>query len=153
MPVYTLRRTQLVPTSLDTLWDFISSPRNLQTITPDYMGFDIKTPDLPEKMYAGMIIQYTVRPILHIPMTWVTEITQVQPGAFFIDEQRVGPYKLWHHQHHLRPTDEGIEMLDIVTYQPPMGILGAFANALFIRRQLESIFEYRFKKIEELFPR
>lgn len=115
------------------------------------MGFKVITPNLPEKMYPGMMIQYKVSPLLGIPLTWVTEISQVREFEFFVDEQRVGPYALWHHQHHLAEINGGVLMTDIVTYKPPFGILGDLANALLIKKQLRAIFEYRRTKLEELF--
>jgi ligand-binding SRPBCC domain-containing protein len=151
MAVYTFEQTQILPASLKEVWDFISSPRNLKTITPDYMGFDILTKNLEEKMYPGMIISYHVSPVGGIKVKWVTEITHVVENQFFVDEQRVGPYALWHHQHLLKETDEGIFMKDIVTYSPPFGILGKLANGLMIRTKLEEIFAYRTTKLEEIF--
>ena len=115
------------------------------------MGFDITSGELPAKMYPGMIISYKVSPLLGIKMTWVTEITHVQEGAYFVDEQRVGPYALWHHEHFIEPIKGGVLMRDIVSYQPPMGFLGALANKLFIRRQLKGIFEYRYQAVEKMF--
>ena len=151
MPIYQLRKEQLIPTDLETVWDFISSPVNLKKITPQYMGFDITSERLPQKMYPGMMISYKVRPILNFPLTWVTEITHVDHLRFFVDEQRVGPYKIWHHEHHLEEIDGGVKMTDIVTYQPPFGIIGAVANSLVIEKQLQEIFNYRYQVVEELF--
>lgn len=151
MAVYTFEQAQLLPASLDEVWNFISSPANLKTITPDYMGFDITSKNLPEKMHPGMIISYKVSPVGGIKMTWVTEITQVVDKKFFVDEQRVGPYALWHHQHHLEETDQGILMRDVVTYSPPFGFLGRIANSMMIRGKLKEIFEYRTKVLEDLF--
>jgi ligand-binding SRPBCC domain-containing protein len=151
MAFYQLHTTQEIPATLDQVWDFISSPRNLKEITPPHMGFDITSTGLPEKMYPGMIISYKVSPLLGIKMTWVTEITQVREREFFIDEQRIGPYALWHHQHHIKPIEGGVLMSDIVTYKPPFGFLGAIANTLFIRKQLKGIFEFREKAMEEKF--
>lgn len=151
MPFYQLRTEQTIPASIDEVWDFISSPKNLKTITPDYMGFDITTPDLPEKMYPGMIISYIVTPVLGIKTTWVTEITHVKDKEYFVDEQRIGPYTMWHHEHKIQPVDGGVLMNDIITYQPPFGILGAIANSLFIKRQLKSIFDYREQAIIKMF--
>ncbi len=136
---------------MDQVWDFISSPANLKKITPAYMGFDITSGGLPERMYPGMMIAYKVRPLLGIKMTWVTEITHIKEGAYFVDEQRVGPYALWHHEHFIEPIEGGVLMRDIVSYRPPMGFLGAIANALLIRRQLKGIFSYRHKAVEEMF--
>jgi ligand-binding SRPBCC domain-containing protein len=151
MPYYQLKETQKIPASIETVWDFISSPANLKEITPDHMGFHIMTEDLPEKMYPGMIIGYKVSPILGIKMTWVTEITHVDPLRYFVDEQRIGPYKMWHHQHMITPIEGGTVMNDIVTYQPPLGFLGAIANSLTIKKQLRQIFDYRIKAVEQRF--
>jgi ligand-binding SRPBCC domain-containing protein len=151
MGVYQFKREQFFKRKKEELWDFICDPKNLQKITPDDMGFDITSKDLPEDMYAGMIISYKVSPLLGIKTTWVTEITQVRDGEYFIDEQRVGPYTMWHHQHLLEEKGGGVLMTDIITYQPPFGILGSIANSLFIRKKLEGIFEYRFKVLEEVF--
>ncbi len=150
MGVYTLKASQKIPASKEEVWDFISSPKNLKEITPDYMGFEIQT-ELPEKMYPGMMIQYKVSPILGIKMTWVTEITHVEHEKFFVDEQRVGPYSMWHHQHHIQEIPGGILMEDIIDYQPPMGLLGDIANSLFIARQLDEIFAYRKQAVEKRF--
>ncbi len=116
------------------------------------MGFDITSGDLPETMYPGMIISYKVRPLARIKMTWVTEITHIEEGRFFVDEQRVGPYALWHHEHHLEEIDGGVMMRDIVSYRPPLGVLGALANRVLIRKQLKNIFDFRFRAIENIFP-
>ena len=151
MPTYQFKRVQEFSVPTHVLWDFISSPANLKRITPDYMGFDITSPDLPKRMYEGMIISYTVRPLLHIPMTWVTEITHVNEGAYFVDEQRMGPYKMWHHEHHLEVMNDRVKMTDLITYTPPLGLLGAIANRLFIKKQLEEIFDYRQEVLHKLF--
>lgn len=151
MAFYQLKRVQTVQTDLHTLWDFISNPANLKEITPDYMGFDIISDDLPEKMYAGMIVKYRVSPVVRIPTTWVTEITHVREGQYFVDEQRVGPYRMWHHQHLLEPVDGGVLMTDIVSYQPPLSFLGAIANKLIIRSKLDEIFDFRTKALNALF--
>lgn len=115
------------------------------------MGFVITNGPLPEKMYPGMIISYKVSPLFNVPMDWVTEITQVEPGIYFVDEQRVGPYSIWHHQHRLTPIEGGVLMEDIVSYRPPMGFLGKVANTLLIKKQLKEIFDFRFKAVEEIF--
>jgi ligand-binding SRPBCC domain-containing protein len=151
MSLYTLETTQKIPASIGEVWDFISSPKNLRKITPGYMGFEVTSENLPEKMYPGMIIRYKVSPFLGIKMTWVTEISQVRELEFFIDEQRIGPYKFWHHQHHIAVIEGGILMRDIVNYAPPFGFLGRIANALLIRNQLKEIFEFRRKKLEEIY--
>lgn len=152
MAFYQFKREQVVQAGIDEVWDFISSPQNLKKITPKHMGFDILTPDLPKKIYEGMIIQYTVRPILNIATTWVTEITHVRDKLYFVDEQRVGPYSMWHHQHILLEDEGGVRMRDIVSYVPPFGIFGALANSLFIRKKLKQIFDYRTQVLSQIFP-
>ncbi len=149
--VYTLRTVQEIPLSLDAAWDFFSDPANLSTITPDNMGFRIISDRPDERMYAGQMIEYKVNPVLNIPMYWMTEISQVADKKYFIDEQRFGPYRLWHHQHHFKAINGGVEMTDIVHYKLPLWFLGDIAHALFVKRQLKKIFDYRYRKVEELF--
>jgi len=153
MSVHSLKRVQHLPISIEKAWEFFSNPQNLSAITPANMGFNITSdPDFSaRKTYAGQVITYTVKPLLGIPLFWMTEITQVQEGQFFVDEQRVGPYTLWHHQHHFKPIPGGVEMTDLIHYRVPLGWIGDFANWLFVRRQLEGIFNYRWKKLEEVF--
>jgi len=151
MGFYQLQKKQIIPSSIDIIWDFISTPQNLKLITPPEMGFDIKSENLPNNIYAGMIIEYTVRPLLGIPTTWVTEISQLVERKYFIDEQRVGPYKFWHHQHLIEPHSNGVLMTDIVSYKPPLGFIGSLANGLVISKKLEDIFEYRRVALEKLF--
>lgn len=151
MGFYQFYTSQKIPSSLEKVWDFISSPSNLKKITPDHMGFDIITPELPEKMYPGMIIAYKVSPVFGIKMTWVTEITHIREKEFFVDEQRVGPYNIWHHQHKIKSIKGGVLMTDIVSYKPPFGILGTIANGLFIQGQLKTIFDYREKAVIDIF--
>jgi len=149
--IYELKREQVLKSDLDTIWDFVSSPKNLPRITPTYMNFNITSKELPKKMYPGMLISYTVTPVLGIRMSWLTEITQVTDKRYFVDEQRYGPYAMWHHQHFIEPHKDGVLMKDIVTYKLPLGILGRLAHWLFVKRQLSSIFNYRFLKMEEIF--
>ena len=114
------------------------------------MGFEVKT-EVPEKMYEGLMIAYTVRPLLGIPMSWVTEIKTVKENVFFVDEQRQGPYTIWHHEHHFKVVEGGVEMTDIVSYVLPLGFLGKMAHPILVRKKLEEIFAYRFQKVDELF--
>jgi ligand-binding SRPBCC domain-containing protein len=151
MAFYQKISEQKIKASIDEVWDFISSPANLKEITPKYMGFDITSADTPEKMYPGMIISYKVSPVAGIKTNWVTEITHVVDKKFFVDEQRIGPYKMWHHQHHLREENGVVIMKDIVTYEPPFGFLGAIANSVLIRKKLTEIFDFRTKAVEERF--
>lgn len=150
MKLYKLEKVQRINTTLDDCWDFFSSPKNLKEITPDYMGFEI-IDGLEDRMYPGQIIQYYVRPVLGIPIKWVTEITQVRDKEFFVDEQRFGPYKIWHHKHFFKEVNDGVEMRDVVHYGLPLGFLGRIAHSLFIKKQLKTIFDYRIQKVNELF--
>ena len=151
MPFYQFEQTQKIPASVDTVWDFISSPNNLKEITPSYLGFLVTSKSAENKMYPGMIITYKVSPLFGIKLSWMTEITQVKDKDYFVDEQRVGPYKLWHHQHKIVAIEGGVLMTDIVTYQPPFGFLGAIANALVIKSKLKEIFDYRTLAVEKRF--
>ena len=151
MAFYQFKQTQKIPAELGEVWDFISSPQNLKKITPAYMGFDVTSEELPSKMYAGMIIMYIVKPILGIPMKWMTEISQVRELEYFVDEQRSGPYTLWHHQHFIEPIEGGVLMTDIITYIPPFGFIGAIANSIIIKKQLKTIFDYRKQALETIF--
>jgi ligand-binding SRPBCC domain-containing protein len=150
MGFYQFKREQFFNKPVSEVWDFISKPENLKKITPDYMGFDITSDYKPDEMYEGMILSYIVTPLLSIKTTWVTEITKVKYQKYFIDEQRIGPYKLWHHQHFVEEKDGGTLMKDIVSYKPPFGILGNIANKLIIEKKLEEIFEYRKKVLKDL---
>ncbi len=152
MKSYHLEFSQKIPVSLAEAWGFFSSPLNLAKITPAEMAFKV-TSNITEttKMYPGMIITYKVSPVLGIKIDWMTEITQVQHGKYFIDEQRFGPYKFWHHQHHFEEIPGGVLMNDILTYGLPIGIFGQMANSIFVAGKLQQIFSYRAKKITELF--
>ena len=141
---------QYLDTDIKSVWEFASSPKNLKKITPDYMLFNI-TSEIEDKMYLGMIISYKVAPILKLKLNWVTEIKHVVENKFFVDEQRIGPYALWHHQHLFEVVDKKVRMTDIVTYKPPFGFIGRLANTLFIEKQIKSIFEYRKIKMNEIF--
>lgn len=151
MAAHSIKTIQKIPISLDKAWDFFSNPANLQAITPDNMGFKVISQHHGDIMYAGQIIEYTVKPVLGIPLYWMTEITQVKDKAYFIDEQRFGPYTLWHHQHHFKAIEGGVEMTDIIHYKNPGWFFGILANELFVKKQLQGIFDYRYKKTEELF--
>ena len=149
--VYSLKTVQHLPITMEQAWNFFSSPANLKEITPANLGFNIVSQHHGEKMYAGQIIEYTVKPVLGIPLYWMTEITHVEDKKYFVDEQRFGPYSMWHHQHHFKTTANGVEMTDIVHYKLPFWFLGDIANSLFVSRQLKAIFDYRYTKVEEMF--
>jgi ligand-binding SRPBCC domain-containing protein len=149
--VYSFKTIQQLPISLDVAWYFFSSPANLKKITPADMGFNVVSKYHGDKMYPGQIIEYKVSPVLGIPLYWMTEITHVQDKKYFVDEQRFGPYSMWHHQHHFKVVDGGVEMTDIVHYKLPLWFLGDIANTLFVKKQLQHIFEYRYKIVEQQF--
>lgn len=151
MALHSLKSVQKLPISIEQAWDFFSSPKNLKTITPDYMGFEITSDTADQKMYPGIIISYIVKPVLNFPMEWVTEISHVNEPNYFVDEQRFGPYAFWHHKHFFKSIDGGVEMTDIVDYKLPLGVFGEIAHVIFVRKKLQSIFDYRYKKLEELF--
>ncbi|MEP5253764.1 MAG: SRPBCC family protein [Winogradskyella arenosi] len=150
MKIYTLHKKQKLPITMDQAWDFLSDPANLKIITPDYMGFHILSgADRP--MFAGQIIQYIVTPVLGIKTKWVTEITHIKDHEYFVDEQRFGPYALWHHKHFIREIDGGVEMEDLIDYKLPLGVLGQLAHPILVQPKLNEIFEYRTQKLEALF--
>lgn len=150
MKVYRLHTKQCLPISMDEAWAFLSDPKNLKTITPNYMSFDILSgADRP--MFPGQIIQYIVTPILGIKTKWVTEITHVVDHSYFVDEQRFGPYALWHHKHFIKPIENGIEMEDIIDYKLPFGWLGQLMHPILVKPKLDEIFKYRQTKLIELF--
>ena len=153
MPIHTLHTKQIIKATREEAWQFFSNPRNLAKITPADMGFNIVTADLPERIYSGLMIQYCVTPLLGIPMTWLTEITHVRDGEYFVDEQRVGPYAIWHHEHWFHDLGDGrIEMEDRVTYVLPFQPLGDIVHPFLVKPQLDRIFGYRGKAVRELFP-
>tara|TARA_B100001057_G_scaffold476155_1_gene543771 strand:+ start:1351 stop:1815 length:465 start_codon:yes stop_codon:yes gene_type:complete len=150
MKIFKIHTKQNLPITIEEGWDFLSDPRNLSIITPNYMNFKITDCDF-KPVYQGQIIQYTVKPILKIPLNWVTEITHVVDKKYFVDEQRFGPYSLWHHKHFIKEIEKGIEMEDVIHYKVPGGIFGEFLNKLFIKNQLSEIFNYRKTKLTEIF--
>lgn len=151
MKIYNITRKQFLPISLSEAWNFFSTPKNLSKITPPSMGFEILYQSGGEKTYAGQIIRYHVKILPGIKAHWVTEITHVHEPKHFIDEQRFGPYALWHHQHHFKEVAGGVEMIDEVNYAIPFGIIGRLAHWLFVGREVSRIFDHRFKVLEEYF--
>ena len=147
----TLKHLQKLPISLEESWNFFSSPVNLKILTPERLGFEITNDLENKKMYAGQIIAYTIRPAFNLPLEWVSEITQVQEPYYFIDEQRFGPYKFWHHEHLFNPIPNGVEVVDIIYYKMPFGFLGKVLHHLKVKQDLEAIFSYRRAKLEKLF--
>jgi len=151
MSTFSLKTSQNIPVDLETAWAFFSNPFNLEIITPENLGFKVLSKHQSDNIYPGQIMEYTVSPLLGIPVYWMTEITHMRDRQFFVDEQRIGPYKFWHHQHHFKAIEGGVEMTDIVHYRNPLGFLGNIANTLFVKNQLDTIFNYRFNRVEEMF--
>lgn len=148
--MHTIKTIQQLPISMEQAWDFFSDPRNLNTITPDSMRFKTLSGD-ERKMFAGQIIHYKISPFKGITMEWVTEITHVKDKEFFVDEQRFGPYKFWHHKHFFKAVDGGVEMEDIVHYKVPFGFLGKLLHPIIVKPKLDEIFRYRKQKLITLF--
>ena len=150
MKLFQLHAKQALPITREVAWQFLSNPKNLKEITPDHMGFKIISgADRP--MFSGQIIQYVVKPFPGVSMKWVTEITHVKEGDYFVDEQRFGPYALWHHKHFIKEIDGGVEMEDLIDYKIPLGFLGQLVQPFLVKKQLNQIFQYREKKLEALF--
>lgn len=149
--IYSLSAEQTIDCSLEKAWEFFSDPKNLQVITPDDLSFQITSPEVG-KMFEGQIITYRIGLLPGVTSNWVTEITAVEDKQYFIDEQRYGPYSMWHHLHSFEELEDGrVLMKDKVHFKPPMGPLGKFAYSLFIKKKLQGIFDFRFKKLDELF--
>ena len=150
MKIYTFQRTQKLPISLSEAWEFLSNPKNLSVLTPTEMNFTIISKD-EKPMYAGQVIQYSVTPIAGIKATWISEITHLEEGKYFVDLQLYGPYAFWHHKHFIHEIDGGVEMEDIIDYKVPFGIFGRIFHPLLVRPKLEKIFSYRQNKLVEIF--
>ncbi len=151
MKPFTLERTQILPITLETAWEFFSNPANLAKITPSGMDFRITSP--PQScVYAGQIITYSLRPLLRVVVNWTTEITHVERPNFFVDEQRFGPYRFWHHQHRFREVRGGVEIYDLVHYLLSHDQMAGLINRLFVAPRLRRIFDFRCKALQELFP-
>ena len=151
MKPFTLERTQILPISLETAWRFFSNPVNLVKITPPDMDFRITSP-LQKDMYAGQIITYTVRPLMRVLVNWTTEVTHVDSPRFFVDEQRFGPYRFWHHQHRFQEVEGGVEVYDLVHYLLLHDQLAGLINHLFVAPRLKRIFDFRSTALIKLFP-
>ena len=150
MSVRCLKTIQVLPVSLGEAWAFFATPLNLSRIKPSGMQFKILS-ELPQRIYPGLLINYRVSPVWHIPLSWTTEITKVVPQQYFIDEQRIGPFKLWHHEHHFKEVEKGVEMTDILHYEIGMSFLGTLAGFLFVHAKIRWIFDFRYRKLERLF--
>lgn len=151
MKIYNIKRQQFLPISASEAWLFFSSPKNLALITPSYMRFKILSVSEPEEIHTGQIIRYRLSILPGIRVSWVTEMTKVQKPLYFIDEQQSGPYSLWRHQHHFKEVPGGIEMYDEVDYAIPLGLIGQLANFIFVARQVNTIFDFRYTALEKIF--
>lgn len=150
LKLYRIRRTQILPTTIESAWEFFSSPLNLPGITPPWLNLEVVSPDTGE-MFPGMVICYRVTPLAGIPLTWITEITHFEKHRYFVDEQRFGPYRFWHHQHFFMPVGRGVEITDTVHYGFAFGPFGRLAHALIIRQKLAEIFDFRHNRLKALF--
>lgn len=152
MHIYRLQRTQILPISLDAAWDFLCRPEHLRDLTPPGVGLTV-TSHIPDRMYPGLIITYRLGLYSMFYFNWVTEITQAEPLSYFIDEQRSGPYRFWHHEHRLRSVEGGVEMKDLIHYALPFGLLGRMVHAAIVKKQLNAIFDYRREVLADRFGR
>ncbi|MCX6233096.1 MAG: SRPBCC family protein [Bacteroidetes bacterium] len=145
-----LKKQQFLPISLEKAWDFFASPANLNEVTPEAMEFKV-TSELPLRMYEGLIITYKIKPMLNISVNWVTEITHIEEAVYFVDEQRKGPYNIWHHEHHFKTVEGGVLMTDILHYDIGKSIIGWIAGHLFVHKKVKQIFDFRYKALEDYF--
>jgi len=148
--IYTLKAKQDLKISLDEAWDFFSSPKNLSKITPKNMGFNI-TSDIPKLIYEGQIITYKVSPFIGFKMNWVTEITSVKNKEYFVDEQRFGPYSMWHHEHYFKPKGDKIEIIDKISFKVPFSFIGRLFTPILVIPQLKKIFNHRIKTLDKIY--
>ena len=151
MAFHRLERKKILNTDINRAWEYFSSPDNLRYITPEYMQMKVLYKSGGDKAYPGQIITYTIKPLLGIPLHWMTEITHVKENEYFVDEQRFGPYALWHHTHLFKAVDGGVEMTDVVNYKMPFGFIGELAHLLFVKKQIEGIFDYRNQRLTSIF--
>lgn len=148
--MYRLKRKQFLPINLDQAWEFFATPKNLNEVTPEDMVFEITT-ELPDKMYEGLMITYRIKPMMNIPINWCTEITHIKEKEFFVDDQRKGPYNIWHHEHHFKAVEGGVLMTDLLHYDIGKSIFGWIAGKLFVHNKVRQIFDYRYKALENYF--
>lgn len=149
--IYQLKSEQIIDASIDKVWDYFSQPQNLNNLTPNNMAFKITSGE-PPRMYAGQIISYQIEVLPKIKQAWVTEITHVNNQKMFVDEQRFGPYVMWHHEHHFKELENGkVQMNDIVSFKLPLGLIGRLFAGRMIRNRVTQIFEYRETRVNEIF--
>jgi ligand-binding SRPBCC domain-containing protein len=149
MKLHQIHRKQVIPISISEAWEFFSSPENLSTITPSWLNLTVIS-DLPRGMHSGMIISYRITPIVRVPTIWISEITHVEAPVYFVDEQRLGPFRFWHHQHVFKEVGRNVEMQDLVNYAMPLGPIGEMVHAVSVRKKVEAIFDFRQKALEQI---
>ena len=147
MQMKRLKQEQYLPISLDEAWSFFATPKNLNEITPDDMIFEIIS-ELPDIMYEGLLINYRLRPMLNIPINWCTEITHIKEKEYFVDEQRQGPYNMWHHEHHFKAIEGGVLMTDILHYDIGKSVFGWLIGKLFVHKKVAGIFKFRYNALK-----
>ncbi len=153
MSLFNIKSEQYLPIDINTAWSFFSSAKNLAIITPPKMDFKILTNITEKEIYEGMKIDYTLRPILNIKVKWQTEIGRTEKNNYFIDKQLKGPYSIWEHKHTFVSVNGGVMMYDDVKYKLPLGFIGIIAHTLFVRKQLEKIFNYRKHILDKIFSK
>ena len=146
---HTFYREQQLNTDIETAWSFFSSAKNLSKITPKNMNFRVLSKFKDDHIFKGMIINYTVSPLLRIPLKWRTKITQVEELKSFTDFQKNGPYKLWNHHHEFVENENGVLMKDTVEYELPFGFIGDFLHQILVKKKIKDIFDYRYQWIDE----
>ncbi len=146
-----LERKIILNANIETVWTFMATPENLNDLTPPELHFQIVS-ELPEKMYNGLTILYTIQIPLFGKQRWLTEIKHIREGEYFVDEQRIGPYRLWYHEHSIEPAGEKqTQMIDRVSYQLPFGVLGYLVHRFWVKNMLDDIFDYRARRLSKLF--
>ena len=149
--IHTLYTEVVLATTIERCWEFLQNPHNLNDITPPDLDFRIVS-TTPETMYNGLLVEYRIRIPLLGKQTWLTEIRHVREGISFVDEQRYGPFRFWHHFHEIKATKDGVLSCDRVNYIMPLGVIGEVLHRFYFRATLERIFSYRRTRLQQLFP-
>jgi ligand-binding SRPBCC domain-containing protein len=149
MKLHRIHRKQVIPISISKAWEFFSNPENLSTITPSWLNLTVIS-DIPGSMHSGMIISYRITPMARVPTLWISEITHVNRPTYFVDEQRLGPFRFWHHQHMFKEVGRNVEIQDIVHYAMPLGPIGEMFYSISVGKKVDSIFDFRQKALERI---
>jgi ligand-binding SRPBCC domain-containing protein len=153
MKIYSFKQTQQIQASLESVWNFFSTPDNLNHITPASMNFKTLLMTGGKAMYSGQLISYKLSPFPFLRVRWTTEIKNVVPLKSFVDDQLFGPFALWHHQHFFKENNGGCEMIDEVSYALPFGLLGRAVNYFLIENQVKKIFKHREEAVSKIFQK